>query len=30
MNMLVLAGIMLLMGAVCVYFIKETYAEHVQ
>lgn len=26
-NMLVLAGIMLLMGAVCVYFIKETYAE---
>lgn len=26
-NMLVLAGIFLLIGAICVSFIKETYAE---
>lgn len=27
-NMLVLAGLLLIVGAICVYFIKETIAEH--
>ncbi|MEG0012149.1 MAG: MFS transporter, partial [Muribaculaceae bacterium] len=26
-NMLVLAGIFLIIGAICVFFIEETYAE---
>ena len=27
LNMIVLAGVLLLLGACCVFFIKETYAE---
>lgn len=27
LNMIVLAGVLLLIGAFCVFFIKETYAE---